>query len=125
MIMGIGIDHIEVERIADRIKQSDDFRKLVFSAREINYCETKADKFQHYAARFAAKEALFKALGTGWTTDTAFNEVEIISGEDGRPMLTLSGDTQKTIEGAFGVIKIFVSLSHLKTTAMAVVIIEQ
>jgi len=66
MIKGIGIDMIEPERVATRIKKKKGFRELVFSKNEIAYCEKKTNKFEHYAARFAAKEAFFKAIGTGW-----------------------------------------------------------
>jgi holo-[acyl-carrier protein] synthase len=97
---------------------------MIFSAVEITYCESKTNKFEHYAARFAAKEAFFKALGTGWAENTLFNEVEIINNEEGKPEITLSGTTRKTIN-EMGVKKILVSLSHLKTIASAVVIIEK
>ena len=122
MIFGIGTDMIEVERVADKM-QKPGFAELVFSAREIAYCETKAKKFEHYAARFAAKEAFFKALGTGWLNGTAFNEIEIFGDEEGKPELYLHGKTAETI-AAMKLGKIFVSLSHLKLMATATVIIE-
>jgi len=124
MIAGLGIDMIEVERIAAKIGRESGFRELVFSENEIRYCETKKNKFQHYAARFAAKEAFFKALGTGWLDGTLFNEIEIINNEDGKPALVLLGSTLKTI-GKMGIVKILVSLSHVKKMATAVVIIEK
>ena len=68
MITGVGIDLIEVERVAVKIRKEIGFRELVFSKKEIAYCEKKTNKFEHYAARFAAKEAFFKAIGTGWGT---------------------------------------------------------
>ena len=85
MIAGVGTDMIEVERIAVKIAKESGFRELVFSEKEISYCETKAHKFEHYAARFAAKEAFFKALGTGWLNGTAFNEIEITNDAAGKP----------------------------------------
>jgi holo-[acyl-carrier protein] synthase len=124
MIAGIGIDLIEVERIQKSIEKNAGFRELIFSANEISYCELKANKFEHYAARFAAKEAFFKAIETGWADGTNFNEVEIINNENGKPEIVLKGTTQKTLS-ALGIIKILVSLSHLKTLATAVVIIEK
>ena len=124
MITGIGIDMIEVERIQHNIVKDAGFRELIFSAKEIAYCESKANKFEHYAARFAAKEAFFKALGTGWIEGTDFNEIEIINNNEGKPEVILTGTTQKTLS-ALGIIKILVSLSHLKTLATAVVIIEK
>ena len=124
MIEGLGIDMIEVERVAAKIRKNKGFRELVFSAREIEYCESKTNKFEHYAARFAVKEAFFKALGTGWRNGTSFNEIEIQHAEQGKPELILTGETKKTIDPA-GIKKISVSISHLKTIASAVVIIER
>lgn len=124
MIAGLGIDLIEVERVATGINKEAGFRELVFSPNEIDYCETKTNKFEHYAARFAAKEAFFKALGTGWAEGTAFNEVEITNDERGKPQLVLLGATKKSLD-SWGIIKISLSLSHLKTIASAVVIIEK
>lgn len=124
MIAGLGIDMIEVDRVAASISKEAGFRELVFSKNEIDYCETKTNKFEHYAARFAAKEAFFKAIGTGWAKGTAFNEIEIKNDDTGKPELALLGATQKSML-EWGVIKISLSLSHLKTIASAVVIIEK
>ncbi len=123
MIFGIGTDMIEVERVAEKISKDAGFKELVFSQNEIDCCEAKANKHEHYAARFAAKEAFFKALGTGWKSGTAFNEIEITNNEAGKPEIIFLGKTADTIaEMQLG--KIAVSLSHLKTMASAVVIIE-
>jgi holo-[acyl-carrier protein] synthase len=100
------------------------FRELVFSKTEIAYCEAKTNKFEHYAARFAAKEAFFKALGTGWLENTLFNEVEITNTDNGKPELVLLGSTLETIN-EMGIKKILVSLSHIKTIASAIVIVEK
>ncbi|MFI5158653.1 MAG: holo-ACP synthase, partial [Sphingobacteriales bacterium] len=97
MIAGLGIDIVEVERIAEKIAKDNGFRELVFSVNEIAYCESKTHKYEHFAARFAAKEAFFKALGTGWPEGTAFNEVEIVNNEHGKPQIVLLGLTQTTI----------------------------
>lgn len=124
MIAGIGTDLIEVERIADKVGSKPGFRELVFSDAEIAYCETKTFKFEHYAARFAAKEAFFKAIGTGWRDGMAFNEVEVSNDAMGKPVLNLLGKTAETIH-EMGLGNIFVSLAHLKTVASAVVVIEK
>ena len=124
MLAGLGTDLIEVERIREKIGKESGFRELVFSKIEIVYCESNTNKFENYAARFTAKEAFFKALGTGWLEGTHFNEVEITNDESGKPVLGLLGETQKTLS-AWGINKIFVSLSHLKEIALAVVIIEK
>lgn len=124
MTTGVGIDMIEVDRIAEKINKESGFRELIFSANEIAYCQSKTDSYQHYAARFAAKEAFFKALGTGWLEGTAFNEIEVTNFEQGRPQLEFSGDTLQIIN-SMGFSRILVSLTHLKTIASAVVIIEK
>ena len=123
MIAGLGIDMIEVERVAEKIGKEAGFRELVFSKKEIEYCDSKANKFEHYAARFAAKEAFLKAIGTGWASGTAFNEIEIFNDANGKPEIMLHGQTAITL-AAMGNKKISVSLSHLKAIASAVVIIE-
>jgi holo-[acyl-carrier protein] synthase len=123
MIRGIGTDIIEVVRVAEKIGKEQGFRELVFSAAEIAYCEKATNKFQHYAARFAAKEAFFKALGTGWTDGAAFNEVEIIHDKKGKPFIKLTGETAIVLQ-EYIIGTIFVSLSHVKEMATAVVIIE-
>ena len=117
------MDMIEVDRVASKIGKESGFRELVFSKKEIEYCESKAKKFEHYAARFAAKEAFLKALGTGWKSGINFNEIEISGDELGKPEMTLLAETEKSV-ARNGAIKIFVSLSHLKNIASAVVLIE-
>ena len=124
MITGIGTDIVEVDRLAGKLNKDQGFRELVFTLNEINYCETKAGKFQHYAARFAAKEAFLKALGTGWITGTSFNEIEITNNENGKPSITLLGNTAQLMKQQNGDFKMSVSLSHIKTHATAIVIIE-
>lgn len=123
MIFGIGTDLVDVERVAEKIEKKEGFRELVFSAHEIAHCETMGHKYEHYAARFAAKEAFLKALGTGWRNGTAFNEIEIYNNREGKPELRLLDTTANTIAG-LNLGKISVSLSHVKTMACAMVIIE-
>lgn len=123
MIFGIGTDLIEVERVAEKMEKKIGFKELVFSPKEISYCEPMSNKYEHYAARFAAKESFLKALGTGWKNGTAFNEIEIINNELGKPEIFFIGKTAITIN-EMNIGKIFVSLSHVKTMATAVVIIE-
>ena len=110
-------------KVAQAYIEQAGFKELVFSANEIIYCEARTFKYEHYAARFAAKEAFFKALGTGWKNGTAFNEIEIVNNEAGKPEINFLGNTAATI-AAMGLGKISVSLSHLKTMATAIVIIE-
>ena len=118
MIFGVGIDMIEVNRIQEKIEKNNGFKELVFSKNEMNYCEKSANKFEHYAARFAAKEAFLKALGTGLTSEITLNDIEILNDSNGKPQLNLAANTNIKYS------KIFVSISHLKSIASAVVIIE-
>jgi holo-[acyl-carrier protein] synthase len=124
MLTGLGTDLIEVERVRLKINKGAGFRELVFSEKEIVYCETKTHKFEHYAARFAAKEAFLKAIGSGWKNGIAFNEIEILNDENGKPSINLIGETALFAK-KMKIGKILVSLSHLKTIASAVVIIEE
>lgn len=120
MVLGIGTDIVETSRIAKAIDKEKGFRELVFSKDEITYCESKTNKYEHYAARFAAKEAFFKAIGTGWKEGTSFREVEIANNDAGKPEMMLRGETARTV----GDIKILVSLSHIKDLALAMVIVN-
>lgn len=126
MIFGIGIDIIEVSRIERQIsKEKSSFVSKIFTEQEIEYCERKIkNKAQNYAARFAAKEAFFKAMGTGWRDGLSWKEIEIENNELGKPDLVLSGKSKQLAEEN-QISKIHVSLSHIKETAVAVVILEQ
>jgi holo-[acyl-carrier protein] synthase len=122
MINGVGIDIIEVKRVEEKIRKGQGFRELVFAADEIAYCEKMTRPYQHYAARFAAKEAFFKAVGTGWANNTAFNEVAIVHAEEGRPLLELRGRTAAWAREK-GIGDIQVSMAHLAEMATAIVMI--
>ena len=122
MILGLGTDIAEVPRIAKSIENTA-FRDKVFSATEIIYCETKMNKAENYAARFAAKEAFFKALGTGWRGGMVFNEVEVLNDELGKPSIHLLGKTAEIIQEK-NIKSIHVSLSHIKDIALATVVLE-
>ncbi len=124
MIIGIGTDIVEVPRIAAKLAKGDGFRNLVFTPFEISYCENQAMPAESYAARFAAKEALLKALGTGWGNGGInFDEIEIRNDAAGKPELFLIGNGAGRYEQA-GIKKIWVSLSHEKSAAVAMVILE-
>ncbi len=122
MIIGIGTDIIQTKRIAESMDTTG-FKEKVFSENEIIYCEKKANKFENFAGRFAAKEAFFKALGTGWRGGIAFNEVEIENDELGKPSIRLLGETQKLLKKR-EIGTIHLSLSHVKEMAIATVILE-
>lgn len=124
MIYGIGTDIIEVARVEDKIRRVQGFREMIFSVAEITYCEQQAAPYQSYAARFAAKEAFFKALGTGWGHgNLQFNEVEIVNDKYGKPILHLVGTAADKL-ASLQIRSIHASLSHIKETAIATVIIE-
>ncbi len=120
---GIGTDIIEVDRIATKIDKGQGFRELVFTPAEIVYCEKQANKYESYAARFAAKEAFLKALGTGWGgSGIHFNEIEIRNNEAGKPEIHLIGNAEG-MPALQEITQIFVSLSHVRSVAMATVVI--
>ena len=123
MIFGIGIDIIEVARVAGEIVKSNGFKERYFSAGEIAYCGPRRGSARNYAARFAAKEAFFKALGTGYSGGLSFKEVEVINGRLGRPEIVLRGKA-KEICRKRRIRRIHVSLTHIKDYSSAVVIME-
>ena len=99
MIYGTGIDIIEVERIARVMERDLGFREKIFTEGEIAYCESrKKNKYQHYAARFSAKEALMKAIGTGWRFGIRFADIDIYHDELGQPHIQLSGKAKELAE---------------------------
>jgi len=124
MVSGIGIDLIETGRVADKIAKDTGFKEYVFSENEISYCESKTNKFEHYAARFAAKEALLKALGTGYPGGLLLNEISILSDDSGKPGFDFLGNSAVAMK-SFGLGQIHLTLSHLKDIACAMVVIEK
>lgn len=124
MIIGIGTDITDVSRIADKLSKGTGFRDLVFTPLEIAYCDKQAAPHQSYAARFAAKEAFLKAVGTGWGNGSVnFNEIEVRNDAAGKPELFLLADGMAKYT-LLGIRKIWVSLSHEKNMAMAMVVLE-
>lgn len=124
MIFGIGTDIIEVERVGKQISKGDGFKEKIFTPNEVKYCESRKNKAQNYAARFAAKEAFFKAIGTGWRRGLTFSEIEVVNNELGKPEINLYGKTKKFVEEN-RIENIHVSLSHVKNLASAIVILEK
>lgn len=122
-IVGIGIDIVEVDRIQKTLTDHPErFRARVFTEMEVQYCESRKNRFEHYAARFAAKEAVMKALGTGWGKGVIFSEIEVCRTEAGKPELELHGKTKQRAEKA-GVLRAYLSLSHTKDYAAAQVVL--
>jgi holo-[acyl-carrier protein] synthase len=124
LIFGIGTDIIEVERIEKQLEKNSGLKEKLFTSGEIAYCETKKNKGQHYAARFAAKEAFLKAIGTGWRDGLQFNEVEVTNDQLGKPLIVLYGKT-KDFVAEINITNIQVSLSHIRDMVNAIVIVEK
>lgn len=124
MIVGTGIDVIQNERIQDSLSRfGDRFLNRIFTEAEIDYCRSTAHPHIHFAARFAAKEAAFKALGTGWAAGVRWRDVEVIRTGSGKPELRLHGEAQAKA-GALGATRYHVSLTHDSLVSCAVVILE-
>ena len=124
MITGIGIDVIQNERIRDSLQRfGDRFLNRIYTEGEIEYCKKCAQPEIHYAARFAAKEAAFKALGTGWAAGVKWKDIEVVRLSSGKPELHLHGEalTHATSSGAT---RFYVSLTHDQLVSCAVVILE-
>ena len=124
MIYGIGTDIIEVSRIHAVMEKDIGFRDKIFTSGEITYCETKKHKYENYAARFSAKEAFMKAIGTGWRFGIRFADIEVYHDEFGKPLIHLYGKAEE-LGKLEGISKIHVSLSHVKEMAVAVVTVEK
>ena len=125
MIVGSGVDMIEIARIADAIERyGDRFRQRVYRPGEIRYCQSKRNAAESFAARFAAKEAAAKALGTGINAGVGWRDIEVIRLPGGRPSLLLHGRAA-AIASELGATRFLVSLTHTKTQALAQVFLEQ
>lgn len=124
MIVGTGIDVIEVPRVAAAIERfGDRFVRRIFTEEEIRYCESKANRVERYAARFAAKEAGMKALGTGWNHGVRWRDVEVRRQPGHRPTLAFHGKAGE-FAARMAVSNIALSLTHTETQAIAQVILE-
>jgi holo-[acyl-carrier protein] synthase len=124
MIRGIGTDLVEVDRVQRAAgRRGRAFLERVFTPGEIEYCETQHHPFESYAARFAAKEAFLKALGTGQRDGISWKDMDVTRDGRGRPALVLNGRALELAE-RHGVGKIFVSLSHSRSHATAMVVLE-
>ena len=123
MILGIGIDLIETARVAEKLARSPALRDKVFAPAEIAYCERMADPAQHFAGRFAAKEALLKALGFGLGGYLDLRDAAVENNELGAPYFHFTGELRTIIE-ARGVQAIHLSISHIQLAASAIVILE-
>jgi holo-[acyl-carrier protein] synthase len=125
MIVSVGIDMIEVSRIRETLARTPRFVERVFTASERAYCDSKGVAgAQHYAARFAAKEAALKALRTGWRGSISWHDIEISNDEKGAPLIEITGEAKKVLE-ALHATAVHLSLSHTTEHAIATVILEK
>lgn len=124
MILGTGVDLAEVPRIRASIERyGDRFRERIFTPAEIAYVERKANRYERYAARFAAKEAGMKAIGTGWRRGVTWHDFEVANLPSGKPTLKLHGVAAQIAE-KMGVKNVALSLTHTAELGMAHVILE-
>ena len=118
MVRGLGVDIVEIERLRRSMGRTAGFAERVFAPAEIEYCESMADPARHFAARFAAKEAVMKALGTGWSGGVTFRDIEVGHPEAGPPEVRLSGRSAERFSELGGQ-RILLSMSHEKSCAVA------
>jgi holo-[acyl-carrier protein] synthase len=123
-IIGIGIDLVDYDRIENSIERfGDRFLRRVFTAGEIAYAQSMKFPARHFAARFAAKEALSKAFGTGIGKAMSWRDLDVRKKESGEPFVVLSGGAEQ-MANERGVRKVWISLSHTEAVGMATIILE-
>lgn len=118
-IIGIGTDIVEINRIEKAINRTEKFLTKVFTKKEIEYCSSKPNKYERFAGRFCAKEAISKALGTG-VRDFNLTDIEIVNDALGKPEVKFYGN----LENEINTVKIHLTISHCKDYATATAIIE-
>jgi holo-[acyl-carrier protein] synthase len=126
VIVGIGVDLAEVDRIRDALERPATgarFRQRVFTVGEQAYCERRRGRYESYAARFAAKEATMKALGRGWSAEVGWTDIEVVRERGGRPTIRLHGRAAEFAK-RLGVARLHLALTHTADTAMAEVVAE-
>ncbi|MBN1356182.1 holo-ACP synthase [bacterium] len=124
MIDGIGTDIIRISRIKRAMERTGEFEERVFAPAEIEYCRRMARPERHFAARFAAKEAVMKALGTGWSGGLRFQDIRIDRDPNGAPRVTITEPSRSAI-GDIDRMHIHVSMSHDGDYAVAIAMIEK
>jgi holo-[acyl-carrier protein] synthase len=124
MIIGIGIDHVEMEKFKRDVRADESaFLARIFTESEVTYARSTDDYLERLAGRFAAKEATLKALGTGWADDVDWRQIEITNAPSGQPKVQLTGRAAE-IAAAAGAKSFLVSISHSPHLATAEVVIE-
>jgi holo-[acyl-carrier protein] synthase len=121
MVIGIGIDIIEIDRVKKSVDEfGDHFLNKIYTPLELKYCLSKSNKYQHLAARFAAKEAIYKALSTGWAKDLSWQDLEIINAPNGMPTVNLKGNLENFLSADQN---LKISMSHSRDYVACVAII--
>lgn len=124
MIVGLGVDMEEITRVGEAIRRHGRaFLERIFTPAEIAYCERHRDAVERYAARFVAKEATMKALGTGWGKGVRWRDIEVARKPGGRPTIVLHGVAREHAE-RMGARNVSLSLTHTGNFALAEVILE-
>jgi holo-[acyl-carrier protein] synthase len=124
VIVGLGLDIAEIDRIEAAVtRHGAPFLERIYTTREVAYCESHKNKFERYAARFAAKEAAMKALGTGWRRGVRWRDIEVARDASGKPTLRLEGAARQIATG-LGVKNISLTITHSGNLALAEVIFE-
>jgi len=122
LIVGVGTDIIEVVRIGQMIERHGEvFLNRVYTEDEIRYCQRRKEYTQHYAGRWAAKEAVMKTLGTGWTRGVGWRDIEVCSSKSGQPSILLRGAAREIAQQA-GICEVLISISHCRSFATATAI---
>jgi holo-[acyl-carrier protein] synthase len=122
MIVGLGVDLVKISRIDKAGRDHPGFLERVFTQREREYCARQKFPAQHFAGRFAAKEAVLKAIGTGWSAGVKWTDMEVLHGEGGGPIVNVSGRV-KDLMDLKGVKQVLLSYSHDEGYAVAQVIL--
>ena len=124
MVVGLGVDIVEVARMRKALENQPKMVERVFTEPEAEYCTARKNQFQHFAGRFAAKEAALKALGTGWAEGIRWRDVEVSAEDSGQPHMHFHGRADEVFQ-SLGADRILVTITHARTYAVAVVILEK
>ena len=119
MIVGLGTDIVEIVRIGQMIERhGEEFLQRVFTDEEIRYCQKRKECYQHFAGRWAAKEAVMKTLGTGWTRGVGWQDIEVSTKRSGQPTINIHGSA-RDYASKIGIDEVLISISHCRAYAMA------